>query len=163
MRFVKLGLISVFILFTIATCIGLLLPSSVIVSRASDISAPKDSLLLLVNNIYEWKKWVNGMDKNTVHIISAREADLNGTHVTITSTNNYVIESKWTGKNGTTQLSTLRIVQYENSNNAVVQWQFVEELKWYPWQRLGSMVNEAVMGSQLEINLANLKKIAEKN
>ena len=163
MRFVKLGLISVFILFTIATCIGLLLPSSVIVSRATDVSAPKDSLLLLVNNIYEWKKWVNGMENNTVNIISPKEANLNGTHVTITSINNYVIESKWTGKNGTTQLSTLRIVQYENSNNAVVQWQFVEELKWYPWQRLGSMVNEAVMGSQLEINLANLKKIAEKN
>ena len=91
MRFVKLGLISVLILFTIATCIGPLLPSSVIVSRATDISAPKDSLLLLVNNIYEWKKWVNGMDNNKVNIISAKEANLIGTHVTITSNNNSVI------------------------------------------------------------------------
>ena len=57
--------------------------------------------------------------------------------------------------------SRLIIIQDSTTNKAIVQWQFVEQLKWYPWQRLGSMMNEAVMGSQLETNLANLKKLCE--
>lgn len=161
MRFIKLGLISVFFLFLIITGIGLLLPSKVIVSRAVDITAPKDSIFKRVSNIYEWKNWVIGLNKEGVIITSPNEANLLGTVVKITSTNNYIIVSEWKGKNGTTQESLIRVIQDSTSPKAVAQWQFTEQLKWYPWQRFGSMMNEAIMGSQLESNLSNLKKLCE--
>lgn len=161
MRFFKLGIVSIFILFILATSIGLLLPSKVIVSRATNITASKDSLLHLIQDIHQWKLWVNGMSGDKINILTPTHAWLNETEVTITSIHNDEIESKWVGKNGTTQQSLIRIIQNANSSNVVVQWQFIETLQWYPWQRFGSLVNEAVMGTQLENNLANLKKIAE--
>ena len=161
MGFLKLGFISIIILFLVATCIGLLLPSKVIVSRVTDIFAPKDSIYARVKNINQWKLWVAGMSNENVQIISPTIAILNGTKVSITSIDNYTIQSLWTGKKNTVQQSRLIIIQDNTTNKAIVQWQFVEQLKWYPWQRLGSMMNEAVMGSQLETNLANLKKICE--
>lgn len=161
MRFIKLGIISVIFLFLIITLIGLLLPSKVIVSRAVDITAPKDSIFKRVSNIQEWKAWVTGMNKEGVEIKSSTEANLLGTIVKITSTKNYIVVSQWQGKNGTIQESLIRVIQDSTSPKAVAQWQFTEQLKWYPWQRFGSMMNEAIMGSQLENNLANLKKLCE--
>ncbi|MCU0321522.1 MAG: hypothetical protein MUE72_03850 [Chitinophagaceae bacterium] len=161
MRFIKLGLISVFFLFLIVTLMGLLLPANVVVSRAVDITAPKDSIFKMVADIRQWKQWVTGMNKEGVVISSPTEANLLGTNVKITSTKDYMVLSTWKGKNGTTQESIIRVIQDSTSPKAVAQWQFTEHLKWYPWQRFGSMMNEAVMGSQLETNLANLKKICE--
>lgn len=161
MRFLKLILISVLVLFGVVTFIGLLLPNKIVVSRATDIIAPKDSILKITSSIYEWKKWVTGMEKQGNEIISATEANFNGTKVLINSVNDYEIHSLWTGKKGSTQESILRIIQNSTSTKAVVQWQFTEHLKWYPWQRFGSMMNETMIGSLLETNLANLKKLME--
>lgn len=161
MRFIKLAIISVFFLFILATAIGLLLPSNVIVSRAVDITAPKDSIFNLVKDLRQWKNWVAGMDRAGIEIYSATEANLAGTKISIVSTKDYIVLSNWTGKKGTVQESIIRVIQDSSSPKAVAQWQFTEHLKWYPWQRLGSMMNEAVMGTQLENNLATLKKISE--
>mgnify|MGYP000865160576 FL=1 len=163
MRFIKLGLLSVFFLFIVVTAIGLLLPANVVVSRAIDIVAPKDSIFSKVSDIRQWKEWVTGMNMPGVVIVSATEANLAGTKVQIVSTKNYTVLSTWVGKNGTTQESIIRVLQDTSSPKAVAQWQFTEHLKWYPWQRFGSMMNEAVMGTQLETNLANLRKICEQH
>lgn len=163
MRFIKLGLISVVVLFFIATCIGLVMPANVVVSRAVDITANKDSVFNLMKDIRQWKNWVTGMNNETVIIGSATEADLAGTKVKIVLTDNYTVHSNWTGKRGTVQESIMRVIQDSNSTSLVAQWQFTEHLKWYPWQRLGSMMNEAVMGTQLENNLASLKEIVQQH
>ncbi|HMZ46318.1 MAG TPA: hypothetical protein PKG56_01905 [Chitinophagaceae bacterium] len=162
MRFIKLALISFLLLFIVVTAIGLLLPSTVIVSRAIDINAPKDSVYNKVKNIYGWREWIAGMDKPEVNITSPTEANLFGTKVNITNINDTVITSTWLGRKGSLQESVIRIIHYQNTPQIVVQWQFTESLKWYPWQRFGSMMNEAVTGKQLENNLAALKMLVEK-
>jgi thiamine kinase-like enzyme len=43
----------------------------------------------------------------------------------------------------------------------VVQWQFEQKLKWYPWERLGSMMNDKILGTMMENNLNRLKTLAE--
>lgn len=161
MRLIKLGIISFVFLFIIVTAIGLLLPSSVIVSRAIDITGNKDSVYNKIQTVYAWKKWVVGMDKPEVQILSANKVDFFGTTVTITNTTDSTITSTWIGKKGSVQESIIRIIHQNNSSQLVVQWQFTEHLNWYPWQRFGSMLNEAVTGKQLEDNLASLKKIVE--
>jgi thiamine kinase-like enzyme len=44
----------------------------------------------------------------------------------------------------------------------VVQWQFQQRLSWYPWEKLGSIMNDKIIGPMMEKNLGNLKKIVEK-
>jgi hypothetical protein len=43
----------------------------------------------------------------------------------------------------------------------VVQWQFVQEVNWYPWERFSSMMNDRIIGTLLEKNLNQLKKTVE--
>ncbi len=163
MRFIKLALFSIAILFVVITCVGLLFPSTVVVSRATDIVAPKDSIFALIKDVNQWKLWVEGMKNNGVIISSSTEADLAGTKLSITSVKDYTVESIWTGRRGTVQQSTIKIYQDTASPKAVVHWQFVEKLSWYPWDRLSSMLNDKIMGEQLERNLSNLRKVAERN
>jgi hypothetical protein len=161
MRLIKLAIISFIFLFILVTAIGLLFPSSVIVSRAVDISANKDTVYNKINNVYAWQQWIVGMNKPEVKILSANKIDFFGTSVTITQVTDSTITSNWVGKKGSVQESVIRIIHHNNSPQLVVQWQFTEHLKWYPWQRFGSMLNEAVTGKQLEDNLASLKKLIE--
>jgi len=58
MRLVRFALISIVVLFSIATLMGLLFPSVVIVSRAIDVNAPKDSVEVLVKDLNGWKQWM---------------------------------------------------------------------------------------------------------
>ena len=99
MRFIKLGLISAVVLFAVVTAISLLFPSTVIVSRAVNISVPKDSIIDLVKDFNGWKQWIDGMEKNVVKIKSRTEADLAGTTVLIDTTESkYKIQSSWKNK-----------------------------------------------------------------
>ncbi len=52
--------------------------------------------------------------------------------------------------------------QEDNGNRTtrsaiIVQWQFEEKFKWYPWQRLSSMFNEKMLGPVMEESLDSLK------
>lgn len=161
MRFIKLGVISFIVLFFIFTAIGLLLPSTVVVSRAIDITAQQDTVFNKMKSIYEWKNWIAGMNKPEVKIISEKEADLFGTKVIITAVKDDAVYSNWISKKDNTQESIMRVIHNNNSPQITVQWQFTEKLKWYPWQRFSSLMNESITGKQLENNLAALKKIVE--
>ena len=63
--------------------------------------------------------------------------------------------------NGQQQLSTIRIIGNNTQDYAVVQWQFVQQIGWYPWDRFGSMMNDKIMGTMMEQNLQSLKKSLE--
>lgn len=76
MKLIKLGVISVLVLGVIITLIGLLFPSTVLVSRAVDIKAPKDSIKSKIIDIRQWPVWVNGMNDASVSIESASKAKL---------------------------------------------------------------------------------------
>jgi len=159
MRLIKLGLISIVVLFILATLIGLLLPSKVVVSRTVDIHAPADSIFSYMKNMHLWKQWIDGMDHPGVVINSPVSADLAGTRVDITYADSLQLAATWKGKNTATQYSTQRIIQQEQV--CIVNWQFEQQVKWYPWERLGTMMNDKIIGTMMEKDLANLKKLLE--
>lgn len=161
MKLIKLGLISLIVLGIIVTLIGLLFPSTVLVSRAVDIKAPIDSIKYRVGNMEQWKGWIAGMNDASVKINSATDAQLENTHVQISSITDSSVVSTWTSLNGQVQLSTIRIIGNSSQDYAVVQWQFVQHIGWYPWDRFGSMMNDKIMGTMMEQNLQSLKKSLE--
>ena len=163
MKLIKLGIISIAVLFVLTTLIGALLPSTVLVSRAVNINGPKDSIMRYINNIEQWKHWIEGMDKPEVVIHSPVNAALGRTTVNITIVSDSTVVSSWTGMSGNTQTSTMRLIGEPEQNLTVVQWQFVQQLKWYPWEKLGSMMNDKILGTMMEKNLNTLKSVIEKN
>jgi hypothetical protein len=59
-------------------------------------------------------------------------------------------------ENGTVQISTMQLISIPEGQGCTVQWQFEQEVGWWPWERLGSMMNEKIMGPQLQTNLQRL-------
>lgn len=161
MRFIKLIVISVIVLFGLVTALGLLFPAKVIVSRAVDIVAPKNSILPLIKDFYGWQKWIEGMSENTVIIASPTKAILGKTAVTITAVTSNKVASTWLDKNGNTQTSTINLFNDSTNIKTVVQWEFQQQLQWYPWERFASMMNDKILGTMMEKNLNNLKIILE--
>lgn len=159
MKFIKLFFISIFFLFSVATCLGLLFPSTVVVSRVVDIAAPKDSIYSFTKDINGWKKWMDGLNDTTVTMTSPLKATLGNTLVTITQTNNEnsAVTSIWETKNNGVQEGTIEIFQQKNQMTAAVHWQFIQHIGWYPWERFASMMNDKIMGTMMEKNLNNLK------
>ncbi len=161
MKLLRLVFFSVLSLFAIASLIGIILPSTVLVSRAMNITAPKDSIIPHIKDIEQWKLWMDGMQQASVQISSPTHADLAGTIVDITNVTDSTIVSSWTTKNGNVQTSTVHVIGDSTQNITIVQWQFEQKLKWYPWERLGSMMNDKILGSMMEKNLNTLKSVVE--
>ena len=161
MRLIKLGLISVVVLFLLATAIGLLFPSTVVVSRAIDIKSYKEPIFKYVSDLRNWKDWVDGMNNPTVKVIDSTQAILGNTTVKIVAITDSTVITEWTSETAAKQIGTIRLIGDSSQKMTVVQWQFVQEVKWFPWERFSSMMNDRIIGTLLEKNLNQLKKIAE--
>ncbi len=161
MRFLKLILISIVAIFCLMFFFSILMPSTVLVSRAIDINAPLDSIRYRVADLHQWTKWVKGMNLPTVTIQSSIEAQLGASKVSIRSVTDSTVLMDWESHSSATQKSTIRLIKHPNSTISTVQWQFVQELRWYPWEKLGSFMNDKILGPMMEENLLNLKQQVE--
>lgn len=161
MKLFRFFILSLVALFGIASFIGVLLPSKVLVSRAVDIKAPKDSIFPELNNVGKWKNWIDGLQQADPSFFSSSKVEIGGTVIEIKQVTDSTVVSLWTGKNGDTQISTIRVIANPFQNITVVQWQFEQRVKWYPWERLGSMMNDKILGTMMEKNLNNLRLLAE--
>lgn len=159
MRFIKLGFISVIILFIIALLMGLLLPSKVVVSRATDISGSADSIKPYIANLNNWYQWLPFQD-TALQVKTENGILLLGkTKVQALANNDTSFVTKWSsGTNN--MIATFTIISH-NSNLHTLHWQMVENVGWLPWQRLGTMMNDKILGPSMEQGLTNIKNKVE--
>jgi hypothetical protein len=146
MKFVKLGLISVLVLSVILFLLSLIIPSSVRVSRAINIRAPKNKVYEKIASTKDWPAW-NTManDKLTIAITESRPA---------------IVRSEW-GYKGKKIASGIKLETY--SDITVVQWYFDFYNGWYPWRKFGSLIYDKQFGPGMEQSLNNLKSLIEKS
>ncbi|MBL7760585.1 MAG: hypothetical protein JNK08_07805 [Sediminibacterium sp.] len=161
MRFIKLGLISVVVLVLLASAFSLVIPSTVIVSRAVDIRSYKQPVYQLVGSLDQWHNWVEGMNSAAVKVYNADSAQLAKTTVVVQQRTDSTIISKWSNPGSADQVSTIRLIADSANKVVVVQWQFVQQVKWYPWEKISSMMNDKIIGTMIEKNLATLKQNVE--
>ena len=153
MRFIKLGIISAVVFFVLFTLGGLLLPSHNVVSRAVNIKAKPASILPLMQDKNQWQLWMEGMDSATVN---KRQ------QIQIISVSDSLIVANWNTAdvNYTTKF---RLIYNAGQAVTIVQWQFEQDIKWYPWERLSSLMNDKILGTLMEKNLARLQLVVEAN
>jgi hypothetical protein len=153
MRVIKLGFISVVIFFVLLTLGGLLLPSHNIVSRAVNIKAKPISILPLIQNKSQWHMWMEGMDSTT---LNKRQ------QIQIISASDSLIVANW--KTAEANYTTkFRLIYSPGQAVTIVQWQFEQDVAWYPWERLSSLMNDKILGTLMEKNLARLQLVVEAN
>ena len=163
MRFLKLIFVSIALLFVLASIIGMLLSSRVLVSRAVNVEQYRDSIMPYLKDINQWRAWMEGMEDTAVTVYSATEAKLGSSHVQVRSVTDTTVVTEWTPRSGTAQTATMYLIGNNARKITVVQWQFEQKLKWYPWERLGSMMNDKILGTMMEKNLNRLKQLAEQS
>jgi hypothetical protein len=153
MRVIKLGFISAVVFFILFTLGGLLLPSHNIVSRAVNIKAKPASILPLVQNKSAWHLWIEGMDSTT---LNKRQ------QVQIVAVSDSLVVANW--KTAEANYTTkFRFIYNPGQAVTIVQWQFEQEVKWYPWERISSLMNDKILGTLMEKNLAKLQMVVEAN
>ena len=153
MRVIKLGFISVVIFFVLLTLGGLLLPSHNIVSRAVNIKAKPISILQLIQNKSQWHMWMEGMDSTTLN---------KHQQIQIISASDSLIVANW--KTAEANYTTkFRLIYSPGQAVTIVQWQFEQDVAWYPWERLSSLMNDKILGTLVEKNLARLQLVVEAN
>jgi hypothetical protein len=160
MRFVKLAIIS-FLLFALAIIgISFLLPSTVVVTRGVDINASIDSVATRLNNLNRWQTWIS--NKDTLVIKADERTFMMGKmHVVLVSASASKIITSWKVKEGQPLDSRFSLTTQKSGANTTVQWEFVQHLKWYPWEKFSSAITDKVLGPFMEESLKNLKESIE--
>lgn len=163
MRIVKLGLISFVVLFLVVVGISLLIPNSIRISRAVNITAPKDSIQLYLADLRQWKHW-NDLT-NAASVVnpawSANSFTSDGLQVLLKEVKTDTITTAWKQEGGRNIESGF--TTHTMDNTTVVQWYFDFKLKWYPWEKFGSIIFDKQLGPPMEHSLAVLKKKLETN
>ena len=163
MRIVKLAIISAVVLFLVTYLFSLIIPSTIRISRAVNISVPTDSLRTQVTDLRQWKEWnllVNNADlTNPQYTEKAFSSDQ--LKVTSLPSTGDTLFTDWHQQNSRTLASGF--TWEGNGDQLVIQWYFDVKLRWYPWEKFGSIVFDKQLGPPMEKSLGNLKKLLEKN
>jgi len=163
MRFVKLALISAVVLFVVVYLFSLMIPSEVRISRAVNISVPKDSVLAALADMRQWKQWNEFVTSSDISNLQYGENLISGEQLKVTKKAQVgdTLFTEWQQKNARVLYSGFT---WTGANDQLVlQWYFDIKLRWYPWEKFGSIVFDKQMGPPMEKSLGNLKKLLEKN
>ena len=159
MKFVKLGLISVVVIYVIIWAFTLAFPSRTIVSRAANVAVLKDTIInSIINNKVPTDKWFSYDDASVNISISEKTifdkpfvnySDVEYDADTLYLTFNHNNETFLKGGLGVYQLSP---------DSATVQLFYVFTSDWYkPWEKIAQIVYDAKYGGQMEASLNLLK------
>jgi hypothetical protein len=162
MRLIKLALISAVILFLMVWLFSLLMPSRIRVSRAIDISVPKDSVVSAIADLQQWQHWndlVNN-DQYTNKQYTASKFIADQISITAHPVKGDTLLTTWKQKSGRT--ITGGFTWDGNNRRMVLQWYFDIHLRWYPWEKFSSIIFDKQLGPPMEKSLANLKNLLEK-
>ena len=165
MRIIKLGLISIIFFSLLITGISLFFPSHIRISKAIDINAAKDSVLNQIKDAANWKKWYPGADTLELLIIDGKAKgllldSLQGI-ISITNSNDSTVEAVIAGPRIRDAIAGWNIYQSAVPNTVTVQWYMDFHLRWYPWEKFGSLILEGSYGPEMEKGFSNLRRLLE--
>jgi hypothetical protein len=149
MRIIKLGIISVIVFSLLITGISLLFPSHVRISKAIDISTQTNLVMSQLKDTINWKNWYPGADS----------AEVLPVIISVTDTTVLASSTIVKGRKG---ISGWNVFQAAIPNTVTVQWYMDFHLRWYPWEKFGSLLLEKRYGPMMERGLQRLKAELEK-
>ncbi|HYF30687.1 MAG TPA: SRPBCC family protein [Chitinophagaceae bacterium] len=161
MKFVKLAFISIIVIFLVLTAISLMLPSHVRVSRAINISASVTSIHRYVSDLRQWQQWNVLLADSSISITAVGHSNINTNRFTIDVlvSKPDSVGTRWRQPNGKVFTGSFALIPAQNVT--IVQWYFDFNLRWYPWEKFGSIIYDERMGPGMENSLTQLKTLVE--
>lgn len=161
MKLLRFAFICFVFFAVLITGFSLLIPSHIRISRAIDIQASQDSVLMRIKNPAQWKYWYPGAD-------SASFIYNNGKITGIATGSNKglqlhsISDSLIVAANADKKMSMgWQIFPAAAPHATTIQWYISFKLRWYPWEKFSSLLLEKRYGPMMEKGLSNLQKLVE--
>ena len=167
MRVFKLALLSFFFLFILITLISLFIPSTVRISRAVNVYADPSQVLVPVRNLQQWTQWYPGLKSispDKIHFTNESGKPvmtIPGSTVIIQTANDQQVLADLVGARGKKIMNGFNAITHNQSDSVTLQWYMDFNLKWYPWEKFGSMLYEKMYGATMEQGLSNLEHLID--
>jgi Polyketide cyclase / dehydrase and lipid transport len=161
MRILKLAFLSIIIIFLILLGFSLLLPSHVRISRAIDINASVTEVTPFIADMSKWQQWNAILSDSAITVSTATRDQIKTNRFDIyrEAVKADSVSTRWAQPNGKTFYGNFSCMPSEKVT--VVQWYFDFHLRWYPWEKFGSIIYDDRMGPAMEKSLAQLKTLLE--
>jgi ribosome-associated toxin RatA of RatAB toxin-antitoxin module len=168
MRFIKLFFISIIVLFCVLLAISLAIPSHIRISRAINIGAPKKKVFNAINDLKAWDSWNHFTSQSSLtnKIFSDPSSGYGALmkadqlSIIITDSKPDSIKTNWDQLNAKRFDGGFNLYQLRQ-DSVTVQFYFDFHFKWYPWEKLTSLLYEKQLGPVMEESLTGLKQILE--
>lgn len=156
MRFIKLAVISFIVIAGIITVISALIPAKVNIVRSVHLSLSKDSAVQRLSNLNDWKNWNLYISNPALTNITTSENEIRSNELSVRKTvfRNDSLITSWSQAGGKTFDGGF--VFFGDERETIVQWYFTIQVKWYPWEKFGSVIFEKQIGPMMEESLNRL-------
>lgn len=170
MRLFKLVLISIIVFFLVVCFLFALFPRDVMVSRVVRIPVSRVELNGVLSNLSDWPRWnhfLDGTDGANLKIsatpnLPGSTIETGQLTVKLMSKGLDSIKTSWTNSRGR-ELSCIFLLTPAEEGSSYFQWKLIFHLRWYPWEKLGSMFYERQFGPVMEKSILDLRHFLEKN
>ena len=162
MGIIKLGFISLIVFALLITGISLFIPSNIRISKALEITASKDSLLMQIANPVNWKNWYPGADSSDYFMVANKIRGIVTSDkqiLMITEATDSTVVATNAGLKSRKSVSGWNIFGGNIPNTFTVQWYMDFKLRWYPWEKFSSLLLEKRYGPVMENGLQKLKDL----
>ena len=129
-----------------------MIPSHIRISKAANFSSSqKQTLLNSIRDQNQWKEWHPAFMNDSLLKTKAIS-------VSMKSQSDSEIVAQMQQGNKPPVISGWKFYEYPNADSLTLQWYMDFRLKWYPWQKFGSLFYENTYGRMMEEGLTNLKR-----
>lgn len=157
MRLIKLLVISLLVLGLLVTAISALFPSTVIVSRAIEVSATPSQIDKYVSNLNQWEFWMSDWKENK-SVLKDSTMYIGTQTIKMTYKNDTSVTYNWVATGQRPYIVKFEWIPLQ-TGIYVIHWSFEQHVKWYPWEKFQTLLNEKVLGYKMEMELANLRDL----
>jgi len=170
LKMVLVGIAGLLVLFT---CIGLLIPSTVKISRGVIVQADSVVVMQAVANVKTWPLWMDWLHSDKGTLVTFKEGEKSrGVKWVVLSKgqSGEVIIKKVQGGElhilhafpGLNEAYGMIKVRSAGPGQSEVLWMIEYPLRWYPWERFEGIFMDSMIGSALDKALNNLSKYLER-
>lgn len=137
--------------------VSLMIPSHVRISKAINLHASADSIFALIADTNEWRQW------HPAFIPNDSVSKFPTVHITQRSQNDSEIVMHLQQRDKPEVINGWKLYPRPEVDSITLQWYMDFHLKWYPWQKFGSLFYESTYGFIMQQGLENIKNIVQKN
>jgi uncharacterized membrane protein len=171
---IKLFLIGIAGLFTLFTIIGLVMPSSVKISRGVIVAADSAAVTQTIMDVKTWQSWMTWLESTEGSLVRFEQSDgkpvirwnhLGGKQsgeIIMYGIEGDLIRMQYAFPGMNTADGGIRIKKI-NERETEILWMVEYPLRWFPWERFEGIFLDALIGQQLEDSLKRLQDFMEQS